>query len=637
MMLQGLSGSMPNAKRLTAELPTLTVSESATRLQTAFLLAVLLALGTAALYASSIRNGFINYDDPDYVTRNAHVLTGLSWANLVWAFGTENPAANWHPLTWISHMADVSWYGINPSGHHFTNVLLFTLDVVLLFLFLESATGHTLGSAAVASLFAIHPLNVESVAWVAERKAVLSLFLLLWALWAYVWYTRRPSLGRYLCVALLFALALMAKIMVITLPLLLLLLDYWPLQRLAEAGPSSEPRRFLQTLRHLVVEKIPLILLAVAGGWMTLYMHRKEGALTTVMPFSWRFKNAIYSYVAYLGKTIWPSRLSVFYPHPENSLPWWKVLLATLALAGISGLVLRFREKRYLAVGWLWYLVALSPMIGIVQSGRQGMADRYACISLLGLFLGGVWLLGEWTARFHLNHERTIALFLILMSPYVYLTHRQIGYWHDSYTLFTHALEVTKNNGVAENNLGAALVEMREAQLAKGHLETAVRLIPELSSAHYNLGIILQSENQPEASARQYQLAIAFSVDQVEKAQAHNNLGVLFLQSRNFVGARKEFSAAIALNPREQNSYIGRGMIEQQFWEFDAAIADFSRAIEIAPTPLGYFWLGKTFESKDDFGRAERAYLAALQLAPGMTDAQARLEALRNKPQGGSR
>jgi protein O-mannosyl-transferase len=628
---------MPNGKRLSTNLPALTVGESAARLQMVILLAVLLALGTGALYAPSVRNGFVNYDDPDYVTRNTHVLTGLSWANLIWAFGTDNPAANWHPLTWISHMADVSWYGTNPAGHHFTNVLLFSLDIVLLFLFLESATGRPLGSAAVASVFAIHPLNVESVAWVAERKAVLSVFLLMWALLAYVWYTRRPSLGRYVCVTLLFALAMMAKIMVITLPLLLLLLDYWPLQRLGETGPSSESRPFLQTLGRLVVEKIPLALLAAAGGWMTLYMHRKEGALTTVMPFSWRFKNAVYSYVVYLGKTIWPSRLSVFYPHPENSLPWWKVMLAAVILAGICGAVLRFREKRYLAVGWLWYLVALAPMIGFVQSGRQGMADRYACISLLGLALGGVWLLGDWIARFHLNQGLTVALFLILLSPYVYLTHTQIRYWHDSYTLFSHALEVTKNNGIAENNLGAALVEMREAPLAKEHFETAVRLIPELASAHYNLGTILQSENQPEASARQYQLAIAFSADQIEKAQAHNNLGALFLQSRNFAAARNEFSAAIALNPREQNSYMGRGMIEEQFWEFDEAIADFSRAIDIAPSPLGYFWLGKAFESKDDFSRAERAYLAALQLAPGMNDARARLEALRNKPQGGSR
>src|SRR3989441_9210520 len=217
---------MPNAKRFIANLPTLAAGESATRLRLVFLLAVLLAVGTAALYAPSVRNRFVNYDDPDYVTRNAHVLTGLSWTNLIWAFGTENPAANWHPLTWISHMMDISWYGRNPAGHHFTNVLLFTLDIVLLFQFLESATGHALGSAAAACLFAIHPLNVESVAWGAERKAVLCLFFLLLALWGYVRYARGPSLGRYLCVTLLFALAMMAKIMVISLPFLLLLLDY---------------------------------------------------------------------------------------------------------------------------------------------------------------------------------------------------------------------------------------------------------------------------------------------------------------------------------------------------------------------------------------------------------------------------
>src|SRR6266702_2795336 len=347
-------------------------------------------------------------------------------------------------------------------------------------------------------------------------------------------------------------------------------------------------------------------------------------------------RNAVCSYVAYLGKTIWPSRLAVFYPHPENSLPWSKILLATVILAGISGIVLRFREKRYLAVGWLWYLVALAPMIGIVQSGRQGMADRYACLSLLGLALGGVWLLGDWAARFQLSQGLKVALSVILMSPYVYLTRVQIGYWHDSYTLFTRALEVTKNNGIAENNLGIALVEMGEVPLAKGHFETAVRLIPELASAHYNLAVILQSENQPEDSARQYQLAIALSVDQIEKAQSHNNLGALFLQSSNFAAAKTEFNAAIEFNPSEQNSYIGRGMIEQQFWDSNAVVADFSRAIDIAPSPLAYFWLGKTLEGKGDYSRAEGAYLAVLRLAPGMKDAQARLEALRGRAQGGS-
>ncbi len=594
-----------------------------------FLMAVLLAIGTGALYAPALRNGFVNYDDPDYVTRNSHVLQGLTWPNIVWAFGTNNPAANWHPLTWISHMLDVQWYGTSAAGHHLTNVLLYALDVGILFLVLEWMTGFVLRSAAVAALFALHPLIVESVAWVAERKAVLCLLFLLLALCAYVWYTRRPGVARYLAVVFFFALALMAKIMVISLPVALLLLDYWPLQRFS--ADASEPRKFSQTLLTLVAEKIPLLLLAAAGGAMTLYMHSKEGALTAAMPLSWRLKNVIYSYSAYVGKAIWPTRLAVFYPHPENSLPWWKVIAAGVLLLGISGIVWRLRARRYLTVGWLWYLGTLFPMIGLVQSGRQGMGDRYMCIPLLGLLVAAVWLSAEWAVHLRIRESLTLGAFVILVLPYVYLTHQQIGYWRDSYTLFGHALQVTQNNGIAENNFGSALMEMGQQQMAAPHFEAAVRLIPELASAHYNLGVVLQTQNRAEEAARQYQLAISSSVDPIEAAQAHNNLGIMYLQANDSAHAMSELGAAIDLNPNEMNSYIGRGMIELKSWNLDGAIADFSRATEIAPSPLACYWLGRALETKGDSRGAASAYAAALQMSPGMTDARARLAALQAK------
>jgi Tfp pilus assembly protein PilF len=624
--------SIPRSKKAAPIIAARDSRDSSPRPRLLLLLALALALGTSALYAPAIRNGFVNFDDPDYVTRNANVLQGLTTPNIVWAFGTDNPAANWHPLTWISHMLDVTWFGLNPAGHHFTNVLLFTLDVVLLFLFLELATGRPFRSAVVAALFAVHPLNVESVAWVAERKSVLCLLFLFLALWAYVWYTHKPSAPRYLLVSFLFVLALMAKIMVITFPFLLLLLDYWPLERFAPTDPPSEPPPLLPTFRKLVLEKAPLLLLAAGGGAMTLFVHHKEGTLTTAMPFLWRFKNAVYSYLAYLGKVIWPVRLAVFYPHPENSLPWAKVALAALVLAVITTLVWRFRKNRYLAVGWLWYLGALAPMIGIIQSGRQGMADRYACISLIGLSIAIVWFLGDLAAHLHVNRGLTVAFSVLLLSPYAYLTRVQIAYWHDSYTLFTRALQVTSNNGMAENNLGAALMEMGRAPLALPHFEAAVRLIPSLASAHYNLAVLLQGQNQLDEAARQYQITIALSSDRLEAAQAHNNLGALYLQTRNFAAAIPEFNQAIALNPSEQNSYLGRGMIEQQSWNYDAAIADLSRAAQIAPSPFALYWLGRTFENKGDFQRAATAYRAALQLAPGMADARARLQVLQPQP-----
>jgi Tfp pilus assembly protein PilF len=595
------------------------------------LLALLLAIGTAVAYAPSARNGFVNFDDTDYVTRNAHVLQGLSWANVVWAFGTDNPAANWHPLTWISHMLDVQWYATNPAGHHLTNLLLHTLNVTILFLVLARGTGKVLRSAAVAALFALHPLNVESVAWIAERKAVLCVLFLLLALWAYGWYARKPGFGRYLWVMLFFASGLMSKIMVIALPIGLLLLDYWPLRRFPDAGEPGERRTFLRSFLTLVIEKIPLLLLAAAGAWMTLYMHRKEGALSGAFPLSWRVKNVLYSYLAYIGKAIWPSRLAVFYPHPENSLPWWKVILAGLVLAVISGVVWHFREKRYVLMGWLWYLATMLPMIGIVQSGRQGMADRYMYIPMLGLLVAVVWLLADWAAHLEMKQGLLATLFALVLLPYAYLTETQIGYWKDSYTLFTHALEVTQNNGIAENNLGSALMDMGQPQLAQPHLEAATRIIPELASAHYNLGVLLQRQNHQAEAAHQYHLALAVSYDPLEAAQAHNNLGILYLDSQQYAEAMKELSTAIALNPNEQNSYIGRGKIELQSWNLDAAVVDFSRALEISPSPMSCYWLGRALETKGDYQRAASAYAAALHLAPGMAEARARLQALRTK------
>jgi len=598
------------------------------------LLAILLAAGTLLLYAPAVRNGFVNFDDPDYVTRNEHVLEGLSWANLKWAFGTDNPAANWHPLTWISHLMDVQIYGTNPSGHHFTNVLFQTLNVLLLFFLLERATRFPLRSAAVAALFAIHPLNVESVAWVTERKAVLSMFFLLLTLWAYGWYARKPGLARYFWVTLLFAMALMSKVWVVSLPFALLLLDYWPLRRFSNLEEPGGKSRFASIFFALAMEKIPLLLLAAAAGWMTLYVNRREGALAAAMPFTWRFKNAVYSYWAYLGKAIWPTRLAVFYPHPENSLAWPKVIVAGVLLVCISGAVWHFRERKYLLVGWLWYLGTMVPMCGIVQSGRQGMADRFMYIPMIGLFVSVVWFLGEWTSRLRVNQGTAAASFLLLASPYAYLTHKQIGYWQDSYTLFSHTLEVTSNNGLAENNLGAALLGRGQLRLAAGHLEAAVRLTPDLAVGHYNLGVLLQRDGRAEEAAREYRVVLALSPHSLEAGQAHNNLGILYLASKNYAAALPELDAAIALNPNEQNSYIGRGTIELNSWEYAAAVADFTRANQISPSPIACYWLGRALESQGNFAQAEKAYGEALQLAPAMGEARSRLEALHGRAAG---
>jgi protein O-mannosyl-transferase len=596
-------------------------------------LALLLAAGTAAVYAPAMRNGFVNVDDPDYVTRNPYVLAGLTWADIRWALGSSYPSSNWHPLTWISHMADVQLYGRNPAGHHFTSVLLHILGVVLLFLLLERATGRALRSAAVAALFAVEPLNVEAVAWISERKSVLCVLFFLLAIGAYGWYAKKPSVARYLWVVLFFALGITAKVMVIPLPFALLLLDYWPLARLPGTDAKGAPRPFFAALRALAIEKIPLFVMAAAGGAVTVYVHSREHALTASMPFSWRFKNAIFSYIAYLGKAVWPVGLAPYYPHPGNRLAWTIVALAGLALVGISVVVWRFRKRKYLLVGWLWYLGTMLPMIGFIQTGRQGMADRFMHIPMMGLLLALVWLIGDLAIAKHWQKEIAIAIFLVVLGPFAAVTIKQIGYWHDSYTLFAHTLEVTENNGFAENNFAVALMERGEPELAAPHFVAAVRLSPDLASPHYNLAVLLQKQSRLDDAEHEYRAALALSSDQAEIVQSHNNLGVLYLGEGKYSAAMAELSAAIAMDRSEQNSYIGRGTVEMQTMDMDAAIADFRKAAQIAPSPLALYWLGRALESKGENQQAIAAYAAALQLAPTMAEARARLAALGAKNQ----
>lgn len=595
-------------------------------------LAILLALGTAAVYAPAMRNGFTDLDDPEYVTRNPFVLGGLTRADIHWALGVNYPASNWHPLTWFSHMLDVQMYGRNPAGHHFTSVLLHMLAVVVLFLILEKATGFALRSAAVAAIFAVQPLNVEAVAWISERKSVLCVLFFLLGIGAYGWYAKKPNVGRYLLVALCFGLGIGAKVMVISFPFALLLLDYWPLGRLPGRDADGTARTFFVGLRSLVIEKIPLFAMAIAGGAVTLLVHSGEHALTASMPFAWRFKNAIFSYLAYLGKLIWPVGLAPYYPHPENSLSWMLVIFSGLALLAVTAAVWRFRQRKYLRVGWLWYLGTMLPMIGFIQTGRQGMADRFMHVPMMGLLVGVVWLIGDLAAEKHWQKEITLALFLLAAAPFAAVTVKQIAYWHDSYTLFAHTLEVTKNNGFAENDFGVALIERGEPQLAAQHFLAAVRYSPDLASARYNLAVLLQRQNQLDEADKQYRAAIALSSDRNEIVQSHNNLGILYLGEQRYAEAQTELNAAIAMDPAEQNSYIGRGTVEMQTANLDAAIADFAKAAQMAPSPLACYWLGRALEQKGDVQQAAKAYAAALRLAPAMNEARARLEALQARP-----
>lgn len=597
-------------------------------LRSPLLLSLFLFAATLIVYFPTLNSAFVNYDDPSYVTANAHVLQGLSWTNVWWAF-TATVEANWHPLAWISHMADVQFFGTNPRGHHIVSVVLHGLNVVLLFFVLRRATGSVMRSFVVAALFAVHPLNVECVAWIAERKSLLSMLFLLSALAAYGWYASKRSLSRYGVVVALFALGLAAKPMIVALPLLLLLWDYWPLQRLPSQSEQSSPRpRFFR----LVSEKIPLLALSAASSWITIYAQRSGGALgsTELLPLGQRVANAIYSYMAYVARGICPSGLAVFYPHPEGSLAAWKVLAAALLIVAITVLTWLYRERRpELLTGWLWYLVAMIPMIGVVQVGRQAMADRYAYLPFVGLFIFAVWGCAGLFAHLKLSPfaERTAAAAVLVI--YASMAFLQINYWHNSYTLFSHAVQVTNRNGIAEDNLGTALMEMGRPDLAMPHFKAAEEFIPQLSTPHYNLGVLQQQQNHPDAAKREYELALKYTADSTEAAQTHSNLAFLLMGLGDLKAATEQFTAALQINPDKQNSLLGRGIAEYRQGSLDAATSDLSRAVRIAPLAQADVWLGRALEDQGQTQAAAAAYREALQLAPGMTEAQQRLDALR--------
>jgi tetratricopeptide (TPR) repeat protein len=595
------------------------------------ILCVTLLVLAIAAYWPTFSNGFVNYDDPRYVLQNPLVAKGLTLSNIAFAFRTTMEA-NWHPITWISHMADVQFFGLQPAGHHASSLFLHCLNVLFLFLLLDSATGFRWRSALVAALFAVHPLNVECVAWISERKSLLSTTFLLLAFFAYGWYVKKPGISRYLPVVALFALGLASKPMVITFPFLLLLLDYWPLNRLPVPSTGKSEDSFLGKLGELSMEKAPLFLLGIASGWITLYAQRESGAVATSagLPLVQRIPNAIYSYLLYILKGLWPIRLAVFYPHPENSLAPSKPIVAALFLIAVTYFVWLHREKRYLVTGWLWYLGTLVPVIGVIQVGRQALADRYAYLPFLGLFVMIVWSVVEMLPRLSQASKLAVPVSAIILLWFAALTWWQTTFWRDSGSLFSRTLAVTQNNYLAENNLGMAYSAAGQAQSAFEHFREAVRLRPKFSTAHYNLGLSLRAQDNLPAAQAEFELAIQYANDPVELAQAHHNLGIAFYEQHQLAAARRELSAALALAPDKENSLLARGMTEFELNDFPAAGADFQRASAIRPTPQAIFWIGRTREARGDFNGAVAAYQETLHISPSFHEAQDRLDAIQS-------
>jgi protein O-mannosyl-transferase len=531
------------------------------------------------VFGQTLTYDFVNYDDKTYVYGNAVVNTGLSAHGLVQAF-TDTRTGNWHPLTIISHMLDCRFYDLRAGGHHFTNVILHTAAVLLLFFVLRGTTGAVWRSAFVAALFAVHPLRVESVAWIAERKDVLSAFFFMLTILAYARYVRKPSAARYVTMSILLTCGLLSKAMLVTVPIVLLLLDYWPLKRITDS----------RSFGKVALEKIPLAVLSIVSAIITFLLQERSVGSIAQLPFSWRIQNAIVSYVVYIWQTFWPVRLAVFYPHPENRLPLGYVVTSAALLLAITAVVFRWRQRRpYLLVGWLWYLVMLLPVIGIVEVGLQGHADRYTYLPHIGLFLGATWLIND--ARIALKVPRTVLLTAatVVIVALAAVSWKQTASWRNSETLWTHTLAVTTDNDVAHTNFGMFLVERGQLDEALTHFETALQIRSSTAHAHYALTLALIQSAIGDVFARKDQLDEAIphlrqAVElQPDYANGHYNLGTALFQKGLLDAAIEEWQKALAIQPDDAGAHTNLGNAFLQKAALREAIGHYERALLIAP------------------------------------------------------
>jgi tetratricopeptide (TPR) repeat protein len=555
-----------------------------------------LAAISLVVFSQTVRYDFVNFDDDLYVYNTPAIQSGLTIKGVGAAF-TSPHARNWHPLTTISHMLDCQLYGLNAGGHHATNIILHTIAVLLLFHVLRQLTGAVWKGAIVAVLFAVHPLHVESVAWVSERKDVLSAVFFFLMLRAYGRYVRVRSITRYLGVAVLFAAGLMSKPMLVTAPIVLLLLDYWPLHRFEQSSSTektkaSKPGNQTRVMRLLFLEKIPLLILSAGAGVITFVLQKRATGAIPPLPFLWRVQNAFASYVIYAWKTLWPTNLAVFYPHPNDTLALWEVIFAIVLLVAITAAAIVFRRQRpYLLTGWFWYLVMLVPVIGIVQVGEQGHADRYTYLSNIGLFVVLVWFAAEMVtvrkSRTRLAITSVVAVLIILALTWAAFT--QASYWRNSETLWTHALAVTSDNDVAHNNLGYLCVDRGELDKAISHFESAARIRSGKRDAHYDLGSAFVQMNLADALARK---------GRSDEAMVH-------------------YEEAIRLQPDYADAYYNRGNVLFTKGRIDEAIADWEKTLQIQPNDAdAHTGLGNALLRKGSLQEAISHYERALALAP---------------------
>jgi protein O-mannosyl-transferase len=586
---------------------------------------LLLAVVTLALYNPVNRHPFVNYDDDRYVTENAHVCDGLSGATIAWSL-VSTEQANWHPLTWISHALDVSLFRLNPAGHHLTSVLLHVVNVCLLFLLLMWATRRLGPSLFVAALLAVHPINVESVAWVAERKNVLCTLFFFLTLWAYGWYSLKPDWKRYLAVFGLFAAGLASKPMVITLPFVLLLLDYWPLARVQGTAENKV------SWSRLVLEKVPLFGLSAASAIITMHVQQSGGAVRSSTEFSFgvRIANAIYAYGTYLWKALWPSHLAPLYPHPGDSLPAWRVILAVVVLVIITALVWRFRSRRYLVVGWFFFLGTLVPVIGLVQVGEAAMADRYAYIPLIGIFVMIAFGFSDLAQQKSWGSFPAIAAAAALITL-SFSAYRQIGYWQSNEELWSHTLAVTSNNFVAEDNLGGALILEGREEEAHAHFESAARINPRDPMSHSNLGTYYETHNKMLEAVQEYEAAVAMTSDPGLLAQTYANLGAAYRGLGDDERALTSYRQALQYNPNQFNAWLGLGLLAQKQGKLNEAVTNLSRSVELEPSARGFLALGNALQQSGRNVEALSAYEHAVRISPSLAEAQQAADSIRQQ------
>ncbi|HEY2934219.1 MAG TPA: tetratricopeptide repeat protein [Acidobacteriota bacterium] len=605
-------------------------------------LRAILFIGVFALSGVAYRQvrtfDFLVYDDNVYVTENRQVQQGLSREGLIWAI-TTNYGANWHPLTWLSHMLDVEWFGLRPGPHHLTNVVIHLASAALLMLALRQMTGNFYCSLFVAALFALHPAHAESVAWVSERKDVLSALFFMLTLLSYAFYVRAPSAFRYVLVLISTTLGLTAKPMLVTLPLVLLLLDFWPLKRWqqAEAAPAGKPTRRAPARKPsrrgtwqrrllLITEKGPLFLLVIGSSVITFIAQRQGGAVAPLrmFPISIRLENAVVSYVRYVIKMFWPVNLAPFYPHPGNSLPLWQFVGSLLILLLVSAAVLfKARAFPYLAVGWFWFLGTLVPVIGIVQVGEQAMADRYSYIPFIGLFIALTWSIAESIPDGVLYEAVVASLAIVAVALLAWLCWIQAGYWKNSITLFEHALDVTRNNHLAENNLGYALTKIGRWDEAVVHYRKSLQISPDYVHAHNNLGAALAYQGKTDEAMFHYREALRLRPDQPE---AQINVGIEMAQQGSSREALHRLSEAIRFKPDDPRAHYNMGLVLAQQGRWEEAVNSYQNALRYRPEyPEVHMNLGVALAQLGKTSQALIHYRQALGQKPDYTDAHVNL------------